>query len=99
VVGPGGWSLVAEARGDDVRLRYDGPEDRVGPWVSSSTVDGPLEVALDRVNHELTVGRGDRVVLQAWLVDLTGPVRAPAGQVTQPAATPLCDDLAARLDG
>ena len=91
------WRLVAAAAGDHVTLSYehdDGTE-RVGPPVDRADVDGrPLTVAMDRVNSELTVRAGDEELLVAWLVDLTDHVEP----TPSPAPTPLCDDLATRLD-
>lgn len=92
-----GWSLEAEVEADRARLRYEGPEDRIGDWHARDDVDGPLDVWLDRVNAELTV-RGGRPLLVAWLVELAGPVEGGDDRGSGPLATPLCDDLAARLE-
>jgi hypothetical protein len=87
---------VADAREDQVTLSYEHDDGRVrrGEPVDADLVDGTqVTVLMDRVNAELTVRAGDRDVLVAWLVDLAGSPRP----TPRPAATPLCNDLAARL--
>lgn len=84
------WQLVSH----DGRLRYEHDDGTTRDGAVAP--DGPLTVDLDRVNNELTVRAGDDEILVAWLVDLTGQPRG--GPDIRPAATPLCDDLSARLD-
>jgi hypothetical protein len=95
----GAWRVVATGAGTTVQLSYEHDDGTVreGDPVARSLVDGALvSFALDRVNNELTVRTGDRELLVAWLVDLTG---RPDAATLEPSPTPLCDDLAARLDG
>jgi hypothetical protein len=95
----GAWRVVATGAGTTVQLSYEHDDGTVreGEPVARSLVDGALlSVALDRVNNELTVRAGDRELLVAWLVDLTG---RPDAATLEPSPTPLCDDLAAHLDG
>jgi hypothetical protein len=94
------WRLVAETAADGVVLSYEHDDGtvRAGSPVDRDLVDdAPLTVGLDRVNSELTVRAGDREVLVAWLVDLTGTPAPVAPAQAGSAPTPLCDDLVARL--
>ena len=95
-----GWALVADRTGTGVAVSYqhDDGTTRTGPEVPVAAVDGTrLTVLLDRVNSELTVRSEERDLLVGWLVALEGPVRAGPGQRIEPASTPLCDELRARL--
>lgn len=98
------WRVVADPQGDEVRLSYerDDGTPRPGRVVDRLVVEGaPLTVLMDRINNELTVRAGGDDLLVEWLVDLTGAPEPGLGAsqriAIQPAPTPLCDDLSARL--
>lgn len=91
------WSLVAEVESERARLSYRGPEDRISRWHDRDDVAGSLEVWLDRVNAELSVRGPGGLLLEAWLVDLQGPVDTSGARAAGPLPTPLCDELFERL--
>lgn len=98
-----GWRVRAMALGPDTaRLEYraDGEPALEGPVVGREVIDdGTLTVWLDPASSELTVTAGGRELLVAWLVDLHSPVAPAPGLSARPAPTPLCHELAARLEG
>lgn len=98
----GAWRVTADRRGGEVALTFehdDGTVRRGQPVDVAEIDDQPLTIAVDRVNSALTVTAEGREILVAWLVELDGgPPRSAVGFTLAPAETPLCDDLAARLD-